>query len=132
MKTEDILNLDYRVEENRELLTKVLRKIPPLAEYDEIPLEALEKVIGSISRKYAIMIQYICPTYVKGNEPIYCVSLKIIYPYRWLGNVYGCCLYEVMAKTAIRMYAEVRKGTLKLLSECTNERRRADEIANLH
>lgn len=132
MKTDEILDLDYRIEENRELIARVLKKIPPLADYDEIPLEALEKVIGSITRKYTIMIQYICPTYVKGDGTIYCVSLKLIDPYQWLGNVYGCCLYEVIAKTAIKMYTEVRKGTLKLRSESGSERRRADEIANLH
>lgn len=132
MKTDEILDLDYRIDENKELIARVLRKIPPLAEYDEIPLEALEKVIGSITRKYTIMIQYICPTYAKSDSPIYCVSLKIVDSYQWLGNVYGCCLYEAMAKTAIKMYAEVRKRTLKLRSECGNERRRADEIANFH
>ena len=132
MKTEQILDLDYRIEENKATIAKVLAKIPPLAEYDEVPLEALEKVLAYITKKYAIMIQYICPTYVKGNDPIYCVSLKIVEPYQWLGNVYGQCLYEVIAKTAIKMYAEVRKGTLRLRSECSSERRRADEIANLH
>ena len=132
MKTNELLDLDYRIAENKQLIEKALKRIPPLTEYDEIPLEALEKVIASITKKYAIMIQYICPTYVKGNSAMYCVSLKVVDPYQWLGNVYGCCLYEVMAKTAIKMYAEVRKGKLKLQSECGRERRRADEIANLH
>lgn len=132
MKTNEILDLDYRIDENKQIITKVLKKIPPLAKYDEIPLEALEKAISSITKKYAIMIQYICPTYEKGNDSIYCVSLKLICPYEWLGNVYGCCLYEAMAKTAIKMYSEVRKGTVKLRSECDIERRRANEITNLH
>ena len=132
MKTEQILDLDYRVSENKEILKKALRKIPPLASFDEIPLDALEKVIGSISRKYAIMIQYICPTYIKGNDNMYCVSLKTTDTERWIGNVYGCCLYEVIAKTAIKMYAEVRKGKVSLASENKRERRRSDEIADLY
>ena len=132
MKLREILDLDCRIEENKQHLLKALRKIPPLAKYDEIPLEALEKVIGTITRKYTIRIEYICPLYAKNNGNVYCVSLKLIDPYQWLENVYGCNLYEVMAKTALRMYAEVKKGTVKLTSERSDVRRREDEIKNLY
>lgn len=132
MKIREILDLDCRVEENKQYLLKALKKIPPLAKYDEIPLEAIEKAIGTMTRKYTIMIQYICPSYINNNDSIYCVSLKLIDPYQWLENVYGCNLYEVMAKTALRMYAEVKKGTVKLMSESTVVRRREDEIKSVH
>ena len=66
MKTEDILNLDYRKEENQEAIQRVLRKIKPLSKFSEdenIPFEKLEKLIGLYQNKYAIKIQYIIPYY---------------------------------------------------------------------
>ena len=48
MKTEDIINLDCRKEENKEIIQKVLRKIKPLSRYPDgcdIPFEAIEKAI---------------------------------------------------------------------------------------
>lgn len=136
MKVEEILDADYRTTEGQQTIQEALFQIPAIRknffEGDMVPLEGIEKLISSICRKYAIMIQYICPTYIKGKTPLYCVSLKLIEPYSWLGNVYGCCLYEVMAKAAIRMYSEVKKGTAKLLTETTYEKRRSNEIKNLH
>lgn len=132
MKIKELLDLDCRVEENKEELLRALRKIPPLAKYDKIPLEALEKAIGSMTRKYTIMIQYICPSYLNNGENIYCISLKLIKPYKWLGNVYGSSLYEAVAKATLRMYVEVKRGTVKMMSEDENTRRRENEIENLH
>lgn len=136
MKTEEVLNVDYRTEEGQQIIQKALFRIPAIQknffEGGTVPLEGIEKLISSICRKYAIMIQYICPTYTKGETPLYCISLKLIEPYSWLDNVYGCCLYEVMAKAAIKMYSEVKKGTAKPLIETTREKRRNDEIKNLH
>ena len=46
MKTEDILNLDYREKENKQIIQKALLNIKPLSKFsdEKIPLEALEKL----------------------------------------------------------------------------------------
>ena len=47
MKTEQILNLDFRKEENQGIIQKVLRKIKPLSKYSDevVPIEAIEKLV---------------------------------------------------------------------------------------
>ena len=60
MKTEQIMNLDCRKEENKEIIQKVLRKIKPLSKYsvDEcIPISALEKAITVMTKKYNMHIR---------------------------------------------------------------------------
>jgi len=118
MTTDDILNLDYRLEANKIKLKKALCRIKPLSKYEdeeEIPLEKLEKLIGMFSRKYKIMIQYINMTCIKNNEEnLFLVSLKTTdKENKWLGSIYGCCLYELFAKTAIKMYVLIKSGEIE-------------------
>lgn len=124
MKTEDILNLDYRKEENQEAIQRVLRKIKPLSKFSDdenIPFEKLEKLIGLYQNKYAIKIQYIMPNYE--GSIIYSASLLRSDNFKWIGNVYGMCMYELFAKIAIKMYTEIKKGIPeKSKSDNENER----------
>ena len=124
MKTEDILNLDYRKEENQESIQRVLRKIKPLSKFSEdenIPFEKLEKLIGLYQNKYAIKIQYIMPNYE--GSIIYSASLLRTDNFKWIGNVYGMCMYELFAKIAIKMYTEIKKG-IPEKSKSDNEKER--------
>lgn len=124
MKTEDILNLDYRKEENQESIQRVLRKIKPLSKFSEdenIPFEKLEKLIGLYQNKYAIKIQYIMPNYE--GSIIYSASLLRSDNFKWIGNVYGMCMYELFAKIAIKMYTEIKKG-IPEKSKSDNEKER--------
>ena len=124
MKTEDILNLDYRKEENQEAIQRVLRKIKPLSKFSDdenIPFEKLEKLIGLYQNKYAIKIQYIIPNYEGGI--IYSASLLRSDNFKWIGNVYGMCMYELFAKIAIKMYTEIKKG-IPERSKSDNEKER--------
>lgn len=124
MKTEDILNLDYRKEENQEAIQRVLRKIKPLSKFSEdenIPFEKLEKLIGLYQNKYAIKIQYIMPNYE--GSIIYSASLLRSDNFKWIGNVYGMCMYELFAKIAIKMYTEIKKG-IPEKSKSDNEKER--------
>lgn len=124
MKTEDILNLDYRKEENQEAIQRVLRKIKPLSKFSEdeiIPFEKLEKLIGLYQNKYAIKIQYIMPNYE--GSIIYSASLLRSDNFKWIGNVYGMCMYELFAKIAIKMYTEIKKG-IPERSKSNNEKER--------
>ena len=124
MKTEDILNLDYRKEENQEAIQRVLRKIKPLSKFSDdenIPFEKLEKLIGLYQNKYAIKIQYIIPNYE--GSIIYSASLLRSDNFKWIGNVYGMCMYELFAKIAIKMYTEIKKG-IPEKSKSDNEKER--------
>ena len=124
MKTEDILNLDYRKEENQEAIQRVLRKIKPLSKFSDdenIPFEKLEKLIGLYQNKYAIKIQYIIPNYE--GSIIYSASLLRSDNFKWIGNVYGMCMYELFAKIAIKMYTEIKKG-IPERSKSGNEKER--------
>ena len=118
MKTQDILNVDYRTSDGKRILQKALFKILAIKkncfEEAEVDLEVIEKVIGIICRKYAIAIQYISPNYIEGQSNLYCISVKSTDDHRWLGNVYGYCIYEAMAKCAIKMYSEVKAGNVGL------------------
>lgn len=104
MKTNEILNLDYRVEENKKIIQNVLRKIKPLSKYsdEKVPLEAIEKVIKIISEKYKIWPK---PMKLTG---VYSVEVEDD-NFKSLGKVYGMCVYEVFAKLVIKMYSEIRK-----------------------
>ena len=124
MKTEDILNLDYRKEENQEAIQRVLRKIKPLSKFSDdenIPFEKLEKLIGLYQNKYAIKIQYIIPNYE--GSIIYSASLLRSDNFKWIGNLYDMCMYELFAKIAIKMYTEIKKG-IPEKSKSDNEKER--------
>ena len=115
MKTEQILNLDFRKEENKEIIQKVLRKIKPLSKCsveEDIPLEKIEKVVKVLSNKYEITPQWVNMSYRSNECNVYSVGVKTTTDHSWLGNVYGMCLYELFAKLAIKMYSEIRSGNI--------------------
>ena len=79
MKTEQILNLDYRKKENKEIIQKVLRKIKPLSKYSDevdVPIEAIEKLIHVLVQKYEILPQWMNMTYFEPIISIYSISIK--------------------------------------------------------
>lgn len=127
MKTEEILNLDYRKEESQEIIQKVLRKIKPLSKYSEeqdIPLEAIEKVIRILSQKYEIVPQWMVMSLYESATNVYSIGVKTSNDHEWLGNVYGMCLYEVFAKLAIKMYSEIKQGNIELRIKTKEENER--------
>lgn len=127
MKTEEILNLDYRKEESQEIIQKVLRKIKPLSKYSEeqdIPLEAIEKVIRILSQKYEIVPQWMVMSLYESAINVYSIGVKTSNDHEWLGNVYGMCLYEVFAKLAIKMYSEIKQGNIELRIKTKEENER--------
>ena len=130
MKTDEILNLDYRKEESRDIIQKVLRKIKPLSKFSEendVPLEAIEKAIRVMANKYEVTPQWLVMSY---HEPvnIYSVGVKTTDTHKWLGNVYGMCLYEVFAKLAIKIYSEIKSGNIPE-RVATKEEKQRERIA---
>ena len=114
MTTKQIINLDYRKEENQETIQKVLRKIKPLSKYSdeyEIPFSALEKAITVMCKKYCMQLRDLTPDmWSNHNHTIWRATLINETNLKTIEIVYGISLYEVFAKTAIRLYAEVKKG----------------------
>lgn len=114
MTTNEIINLDYREEKNKEIIQKVLRQIKPLSKYsdeDKIPFNALEKVITIICKKYRMRIQELVPDMLSNDSnTIWRVMIINETNLKTIDMIYGISLYEAFAKTAIRLYAEVKKG----------------------
>lgn len=130
MKTEQILNLDYRKKESQEIIQKVLRKIKPLSKYSDefVPLEAIEKLIHVLVQKYEITPQWMMMSYFEPTLSIYSISIKTTTDYKYLGTVYGMCLYEVFAKLAIKMYSEVKSGKIPVRT-MTKEEKEREQLA---
>lgn len=113
MKTTEILDLDCRVSENREIIQTVLRQIKPLAkcseEYD-IPMDKLEKCLQVLCRNYDMYPRQIVPDIMAAEKDIIwrfeVVDLKNL---SVLGKCYGLNLYELMCKAVIMLYALSRK-----------------------
>lgn len=114
MSIKQLLNLDCRKEENQKIIQKVLRQIKPLSRYSDeenIPFSALEKVITIMCKKYCMRIAELTPD-VLANDKHIIWKAKLINETnsKTIDNVYGVSFYEVLAKSAIRLYAEVKKG----------------------
>lgn len=113
MTTEEILNLDYRKDESKDKIQKVLRKIKPLSKYseeDDIPLIVLEKLILLYQKKYNIRFSYIMMN--TESIMIYTASLRTEKG-EWIGNVYGAYIYELFAKVCVLMFAKAKKGEIE-------------------
>lgn len=114
MTTKQIINLDYRKEENQEIIQRVLRKIKPLSRYPddcEIPFETLVKTIKVICKKYYIQLRDITPDFWSNNDQIiWRATLINETNYKVIEKIYGLTLYEVFAKATIQLYSEVKKG----------------------
>lgn len=123
---ERILNLDYRKAENKQLIQKVLGKIKPLSKFSDeiVPLEMIEKVAKVLVCKYEIAPQWMTFSYAEAILGVYSVSVKTTTDHKWLGNVYGCCLYEVMAKLVIKMYSDIKTQNIPERSLSKEERQR--------
>lgn len=111
MKTNQILQLDCRKEENREIIQKVLRQVKPLSKCSEniIPIEMIERIIKVICSKYGLFIRQLYPDCNAGDTCIVWRSeIFLSSDLSKVDSVYGCTVYECLAKTAILLYAKTR------------------------
>lgn len=117
MTTKEVMNLDCRDEKSRAIIQKVLKQIKPLSKYSDesdIPLDAIEKAISVMCKKYIMNVRELVPD-VQGNHEhtIWRATIVNDNNFKVIENVYGITLYETLAKIAIRLFAEVRKGVHK-------------------
>lgn len=117
MTTKEVMNLDCRNEKGRVIIQKVLRQIKPLSKYSDesdIPLDAIEKAINVMCKKYIVSVRELVPDAFSNHEhTIWRATLINDKNLKVIESVYGISLYEVLAKVAIRLFAEVRKGVQK-------------------
>ena len=115
MTTNELLQLDCRIESNKAILQKALKHLKPLSRYEkEIPIESLEKVIFATSRKYEVSIKDVRPSpFSNARESIWHSSIiddrRPLSPY----DVYGISIYEVLCKSVIKMHSMVKKNEVK-------------------
>ena len=130
MKTEQILNLDFRKEENQEIIQKVLKKIKPLSKYSDeiVPLEAIEKLVRVLVQKYEITPQWMNMSYSEPTLILYSIGVKTTIDHEWFGTVYGICLQEVFAKLAIKIYSEIKSNNIPIKA-MTKEEEQRERIA---
>ena len=106
--------------EHKKIIQKVLRKVGPLSRYSDeerVPIEALEKMITTITKKYAIQPQWIVCIYsgeLAGKHGYYSCGVKTADMHTWLGTVTTHCIYDLLAKLVIFMYAQVKAGKIAL------------------
>ena len=126
MKTYDILNLDCTKQENIKTLNRFLWKIKPIARMLEkeqctktqmIPLELLEKALHGFCIRYGYFHQGFHTYYeyekqedgTRTNKKFVFYHASVITPDRqWIGEVYGKTLWEITAKTIIKIYAHIK------------------------
>ena len=114
MTTNQVLQLDCRLEENQKIIQRVLRQIKPLSRYSEeedVPFEGIEKAITVMSKKYNMHVRDCCPdVWSNSKSTIWRATIIDDTNLNTIQLVYGISVYETFAKCAIAMYAQVRKG----------------------
>lgn len=114
MTTNQIINLNCKDKENQKIIQKVLRQIKPLSRYSnecDIPFDAIEKAITVMCKKYMMRVSQLTSDVLANDfHIIWKASLTNDTNFSVIDTIYGITLYEVFAKTAIRLYTEVKKG----------------------
>lgn len=117
MTTKQVIELDCQVDENMQVLQKVLKQIKPLAKYsEEVPQWAIEKVIHSMCHKYKLWVREIAQDpWSNSKFDIWRVSVflddeSLSYEQGKLQPIFGATIYEALAKAAVLIYSTVKTG----------------------
>ena len=111
MKIEDVIHLDYRKNENKEVINSILTSsIKFFKEYEgkKVPQMKVEEFIGFICRKFQVSVQWINVSFLPSGENMYSVSVLRSDTREWLGTIYACCMLELLNKLAIKLFWEVK------------------------
>ena len=115
MKTDEILNLDCTIDKNKTKLNRFLYNIKPIKKImgedktKTVGIDVLENVLHGMSIKYGYKVQHMFPYYE--DEKFIFYNSSIIKcrekTNEWIGNAYGKTMWEVLAKTIIKIYADI-------------------------
>ena len=120
MKTCDIINLDYGVKENREIIQKALKRIKPFSNYEnEVEMSKIEKFIGVAIKKYDLFVKDISFTGIVTEDNKYLYSLHLLREsdISYFETIYGYELYELIAKAAIYVYTLIKQEKVRKRDE---------------
>lgn len=116
MKTDDILELDYRKKENKQLIQKALLKIKPLSKFsgeEQVPQDALEKLLHLICNKYKVWVSKITQDSVSSEDgDVWRCEIVDENNLRTIKSIYGICIYELIAKIVIFLWSENKNEKL--------------------
>lgn len=117
MTTDQLLQLDCRVAENRRTIQKALRKMKPFSKVDmgeDVPLVKIEKMLRLLLNKYQVDITWIFVSHDDENMR-YTISLRDDSGEgaHLSQTVYGITLYEVICKAVICIWSLAKRGILK-------------------
>jgi len=133
MTTKEILALNMYEENNADIIQKHLKVIKPFENISgDVPMERLEKYIGLVQRKYALQIDYICPTFVPDEKNLYSASVRRTDTGKYLTDIYSTTMYELFCKVCI-LYNAVTKGKDFPLADWEGQKRkRAEKIKKIY
>lgn len=104
-KLKDILTLDARKEENKEIIQRELRRIKPLAKCAEhVPIEKLEKCLKVLCVKYKMHITTSVDSHSSDEGNIWYVCITDDKTGKILGDCSGLGIYDVLSKTVLFVY----------------------------
>ena len=104
------LNQDYYKGNNKDVFQNLLRKIKPFKNIDrdqEIELELLEKLVYNYECKYAIMVNYICPVYLKNERRMYAITVRNTTTKELYPTLYASSIYESFVKICLFYFLEI-------------------------
>lgn len=110
-KIEKVLNLDCREEADDRALQEALHQVKPLAKFEgRVQQAKVEKLLGKICRRYYVDFK-IEPLYIPNNVDMYrsvvtSGTMKLV-------DIYGCKVYEVLAKTVVWLFDAVESKELR-------------------
>lgn len=118
-----IMNLDYRKQENKEKINNILTKFKFLQGYKgkKVPQIEVENFIGMMCRKYQIGVQWVTMSFLPDEVNMFSASIICSDTHEWLGTVYGYCMLELLNKTAIKMFFDIKEKKIPRREEKKNE-----------
>lgn len=121
MTVDKIMYIDYRTQEGKDKIKKALYMMKPFERYKndnrEVPIEAIEKAVSIMCRKYDIMIQWAYFLYIEDSPDIVSITIMKRKSHEYIATIQCNCLYEMIAKACIRIYSEVKSGKVGLMNE---------------
>lgn len=113
MKIKQIVSGDFRNEKVKTEAQRWLKKIKILnkmtPEGENVPIDALDKLLVKLLFKYPITMQWVSLTIMEDGElPWYTISFKDKNTHEWLGSFYGMTIYEIYCKSVLFCYAKVQ------------------------
>lgn len=119
--TEEILNIDCRKPDGKEKLNRFLWKIKPFSKLGipkgcVLDIGDLERVLHGISIRYGYRLVNVSPYYEDDKTFIFFkgdITKKEEGVRQWHGSVYGVTMWELIAKSLIKIYSEIQKERKK-------------------